>query len=230
MLADPTLVAGYDHVIFDTAPTGHTIRLLKLPGDWTGFLDAGKGDASCLGPLSGLEKQRKLYAGAVDALADPSMTRLVLVTRAQASSLAEIARTADELTVTGIRPSNVVINGVLPNNAGANDSLVLAIRDRERDAVANIPVVLAGVPRDIIELKPENMVGLDALRSLFEGATVVPEDTSGHVREDIAPSLDAMVDELAATGHGLIMCMGKGGVGKTTIAAAIADPPCREGA
>ena len=229
LLADPTLVADYDHVIFDTAPTGHTIRLLKLPGDWTGFLDAGKGDASCLGPLSGLDKQRKLYAGAVDALADPSTTRLVLVTRAQASSLAEIARTAEELTVTGIKPSNIVINGVLPNNAGANDSLVLAIRDRERDAVANIPVVLAGVSRDIIELKPDNMVGLDALRSLFEGATVVPEDTSGHVREDIAPSLDAMVDEFAATGHGLIMCMGKGGVGKTTIAAAIATRLAEKG-
>jgi arsenite-transporting ATPase len=229
LLADPSLVADYDHVIFDTAPTGHTIRLLKLPGDWTGFLDAGKGDASCLGPLSGLDKQRKLYAGAVDALADPLTTRLVLVTRAQASSLAEIARTADELTVTGIRPSNVVINGVLPNTAGANDSLVLAIRDRERAAVADMPAGLAGVPRDFIELKPDNMVGLDALRSLFQCATEVPEDTSAHLREDIGPSLDAMVDELAAAGHGLIMCMGKGGVGKTTIAAAIATRLAEKG-
>jgi arsenite-transporting ATPase len=229
LLADPALIADYDNVIFDTAPTGHTIRLLKLPGDWTGFLEAGKGDASCLGPLSGLEKQRTLYAGAVDALADPSMTRLVLVARAQASSLAEIARTAEELTVTGIKPSNVVINGVLANNAGANDSLVLAIRDRERDAVANIPVVLAGVPRDIIELKPDNMVGLDALRSLFECATEVPEDATADLRGDVGPSLDAMVDELAASGHGLIMCMGKGGVGKTTIAAAIATRLAEKG-
>ena len=222
LLADPTLIADYDHVIFDTAPTGHTIRLLKLPGDWTGFLDAGKGDASCLGPLSGLEKQRKLYGGAVDALADPSLTQLVLVARAQTSSLAEIARTAEELTVTGIKPSNVVINGVLPTNAGANDSLVLAIRDRERDAVANMPVSLAGVQRDIIELKPENMVGLAALRSLFEQTTVLTVEAAPQPDDQIAPTLDAMVDELAADGHGLIMCMGKGGVGKTTIAAAIA--------
>ena len=222
LLADPTLIADYDHVIFDTAPTGHTIRLLKLPGDWTGFLNAGKGDASCLGPLSGLEKQRKLYGGAVDALADPSLTQLVLVARAQTSSLAEIARTAEELTVTGIKPSNVVINGVLPTNAGANDSLVLAIRDRERDAVANMPVSLAGVQRDIIELKPENMVGLAALRSLFEQTTVLTVEAAPQPDDQIAPTLDAMVDELAADGHGLIMCMGKGGVGKTTIAAAIA--------
>ena len=229
LLADPALVADYDHVIFDTAPTGHTIRLLKLPGDWTGFLDAGKGDASCLGPLSGLDKQRKLYAGAVEALADPLTTRLVLVTRAQASSLAEIARTADELTVTGIRPGAVVINGVLPNNAGANDSLVLAIRDRERAAVANMPAVLAGFPRDFIELKPDNMVGFAALRSLFRCSTDVPSDNSAHLREHIGPSLDTMIDELAATSHGLIMCMGKGGVGKTTIAAAIATRLAQKG-
>jgi len=222
LLADPSLIAGYDHVIFDTAPTGHTIRLLKLPGDWTGFLDAGKGDASCLGPLSGLEKQRTVYADAVAALADPKVTRLVLVARAQASSLAEIARTADELTDTGIRPSNVVINGVMPCTAGAVDSLTLAIRHRESAAIAGMPVSLADVPRDVIELKPENMVGLAALRSLFDDASAVPEDTSTRTPEDMAASLDVLIDELATDGHGLIMCMGKGGVGKTTIAAAIA--------
>ena len=229
LLADPSLIAGYDHVIFDTAPTGHTIRLLKLPGDWTGFLDTGEGDASCLGPLSGLEKQRTVYAGAVAALADPTMTSLVLVARAQASSLAEIARTAEELTVTGIRPSNVVINGVMPCSAGASDSLALAIRDRESAAIAGMPVSLADVPRDLIELKPENMVGLAALRSLFDGESAMPEDTSTQTHEDMASSLDALIDELATDGHGLIMCMGKGGVGKTTIAAAIAIRLAEEG-
>ena len=222
LLADPSLIADYEHVIFDTAPTGHTIRLLKLPGDWTGFLDAGEGDASCLGPLSGLEKQRTVYAGAVAALADPTMTSLVLVARAQASSLTEIARTADELTITGIRPSNVVINGVMPRTAGTNDSLTLAIRDRESAAIADMPVSLADVPRDLIELKPENMVGLAALRSLFDGESATPGDWSAPTHEDVVPSLDALIDELATDGHGLIMAMGKGGVGKTTIAAAIA--------
>jgi arsenite-transporting ATPase len=222
LLADPSLVAGYDHVIFDTAPTGHTIRLLKLPGDWTGFLDAGKGDASCLGPLSGLEKQRTLYAGAVAALADPTVTSLILVARAQASSLAEIARTADELADTGIRPSSVVINGVMPRTAGAVDDLAEAIRDRESAAIAGMPVSLADLPRDVIDLKPENMVGLAALRSLFDGEAAMLEDSAARPQQDTTSSLDALIDELATDGHGLVMCMGKGGVGKTTIAAAVA--------
>jgi len=221
LLADPKLVADYDHVIFDTAPTGHTIRLLKLPGDWTGFLDAGKGDASCLGPLSGLDRQRAIYSGAVRALADPTVTSLILVARAQPSSLAEIARTADELAITGIKPGSVIVNGVLPRSA-VTDALTRAISERESAAIQAIPAALADIPRQIIELKPDNMVGLDALRSLLGPSDGVPDEPSATRTGEPMPSLDDMVEELAASGHGLIMCMGKGGVGKTTIASAIA--------
>ncbi len=97
LLVDSVLTADYDHIIFDTAPTGHTIRLLQLPGAWNGFLEEGKGDASCLGPLAGLEKQRTQYKAAVDALADPQRSRLILVARAQQSTLREVARTHEEL-------------------------------------------------------------------------------------------------------------------------------------
>ena len=127
----------YDHVVFDTAPTGHTIRLLQLPGSWTDFLAAGKGDASCLGPLSGLDKQKAVYARAVGALKDPAQTRMVLVGRPQASALAEIERTSGELAQIGITGQYVVINAVLPQTAGEDD-LTRSVRAREASALAAI--------------------------------------------------------------------------------------------
>lgn len=223
LLTDSALVAGYDHIIFDTAPTGHTIRLLQLPGAWTGFLEDGKGDASCLGPLAGLEKQRIQYKSAVEALADPVRTRLILVARAQAATLREVARTHEELAGIGLKQQYLVINGVLPESAVGSDLLAKAIYNREQAALLDIPAVLKALPIDQVGLKPFNLVGLDALRKLLvasafdaasdnPAATVLPE----------VPSLAVLVDGIAADGHGLVMLMGKGGVGKTTLAAAVA--------
>ena len=219
LLTDESLLATYDHIVFDTAPTGHTIRLLQLPGSWTEFLDAGKGDPSCLGPLSGLEKHKAVYAAAVAALADPAQTRLVLVARAQSSALSEIERTHGELAQIGILDGFVVINGVLPVGAGT-EPIAVAVRDRESAALNGIPAGLAALPRDVLELKAGNMMGVDALRTLFtvSSAASAPQ-TSVDIPE--AP-LGHFVDELEQAGHGLILCMGKGGVGKTTIAAALA--------
>ena len=220
-LADPALYGAYDHVLFDTAPTGHTVRLLQLPGSWTEFLQAGKGDASCLGPLAGLEKQRSTYAEAVEALKDPARTRLVLVARAQTSSLREIERTNNELGQIGIHATHVIINGLLPPEAG-NENLAAAVRARETAALAAMPVGVAALTRDVIRLRPTNMVGLPALRSLLSKQT--PELPSDAEAPDVTlpGPLAALVDEIETGEHGLVLCMGKGGVGKTTIAAAIA--------
>ncbi|MBK1646758.1 arsenical pump-driving ATPase [Thiocapsa imhoffii] len=228
LLLDSALTAGYDHIVFDTAPTGHTIRLLQLPGAWSGFLEAGKGDASCLGPLAGLEKQRAQYSAAVDALADPERTRLVLVARAQQATLREVARTHEELAAIGLRQQYLVVNGVLADAAAANDSgaaadvLAAAIGRREQAALATIPDVLKTLPMDRIALKPFNLVGLDALRGLLTDTAPIdaPEEIASQPLE--APDLASLVEEIAADGHGLVMLMGKGGVGKTTLAAAIA--------
>jgi arsenite/tail-anchored protein-transporting ATPase len=223
LLTDSTLVAGYDHIIFDTAPTGHTIRLLQLPGAWTGFLEEGKGDASCLGPLAGLEKQRTQYKSAVEALADPVRTRLILVARAQAATLREVVRTHEELAGIGLKQQYLVINGVLPESAVGSDLLAKAIYNREQAALLEIPAVLKALPIDQVGLKPFNLVGLDALRKLlvasaFDAASDIPAAT---VLPEV-PSLTVLVDGIAADGHGLVMLMGKGGVGKTTLAAAVA--------
>ncbi len=221
LLADESVFGAFDHVVFDTAPTGHTIRLLQLPGSWTDFLDEGKGDASCLGPLAGLDRQRSIYADAVSALKDPARTRLVLVSRAQASSLAEIDRTATELAQIGIRATNVIVNGVLPDD-GDGDELAAAIRIRERACLAGMPASLRGLPLDVLELKAANMVGIDALATLLDdGAPVVPGVAAATTALPEA-SLATLVEALERDDHGLIMCMGKGGVGKTTVAAAIA--------
>jgi len=222
LLTDSPLTADFEHIIFDTAPTGHTIRLLQLPGAWSGFLDAGKGNASCLGPLAGLEKQRTQYKAAVEALADPLRTRLILVARAQQATLREVARTHEELAAIGLSRQFLVINGVLPAGEAASDPLAAAILAREQSALANIPEVLKALPIDRIELKSFNLVGLPALKQLL-GTANAPLPASDEAQAILsAPSLSTLVDEIARDGHGLLMLMGKGGVGKTTLAAALA--------
>ncbi|WP_130178050.1 arsenical pump-driving ATPase [Cryobacterium sp. SO1] len=238
LLTDAAWTAAYDHIVFDTAPTGHTIRLLQLPGNWTDFLTLGKGDPSCLGPLSGLEKQRAVYAQAVAALGDPERTRLVLVARAQQSTLAEAARTHAELAAIGMSRQYLVVNGVLPGEDA--DPLAAAIRRRELRALDARDPALAALPTDYLPLMATNMVGLPALRSLLPrdgtGASTdsaaelltsgpaapVQRGNSSDAAQFGAAGLSALVDQIATDGHGLVMLMGKGGVGKTTMAAAVA--------
>src|SRR5450830_1554903 len=222
LLTNDALKKEYDHIIFDTAPTGHTIRLLKLPGAWSSFLEEGKGDASCLGPLAGLEKQRSQYLAAVEALADPLHTRLILVARPQESTLREVARTHDELATIGLTQQYLVINGVLPQSATGTDPLAQAIYAREQQALADIPAKLRSLPCDYILLKAFNLFGLDALKHLFIESPLSAISSSESAIDLHAPSLSQLVDDIAADEHGLVMLMGKGGVGKTTLAAAIA--------
>lgn len=223
LLTDASLLTRFDHIIFDTAPTGHTIRLLQLPGAWSSFIESNPDGASCLGPMAGLEKQREQYAHAVEALSDPKRTRLVLVARLQKSTLQEVARTHDELAAIGLKNQSLVINGVLPETEAVSDTLTAAIGRREQEALANLPAGLLALPTDTLFLQPVNMVGVPALRGLLtsQPATASFSEESIQQRPEI-PSLSALIDDIARNEHGLIMLMGKGGVGKTTMAAAIA--------
>ncbi len=222
LLIDSGLTANYEHIVFDTAPTGHTIRLLQLPGAWSGFLEEGKGDASCLGPLAGLEKQRSQYKAAVDALANPQRSRLILVARAQQATLREVARTHEELAAIGLSQQYLVINGILPQAEAAQDVLATAIFEREQNVMASMSAVIKSLPLDCIELKPFNLVGLDALRKLFTPTVSINSECDGTTLAIEVPSLSKLVETIAKDGHGLVMLMGKGGVGKTTLAAAVA--------
>ncbi|EKY3891088.1 TRC40/GET3/ArsA family transport-energizing ATPase, partial [Enterobacter hormaechei] len=168
LLTDASLLTRFDHIIFDTAPTGHTIRLLQLPGAWSNFIESNPDGASCLGPMAGLEKQREQYAHAVEALSDPERTRLVLVARLQKSTLQEVARTHEELAAIGLKNQYLVINGVLPKAEAEHDALAAAIWQREQEALANLPAGLSGLPTDTLLLQPVNMVGVSALKGLLD--------------------------------------------------------------
>ena len=218
--------AHYDHVIFDTAPTGHTLRLLSLPKAWTRFLVGNDRGASCLGPHSGLKMQETRFNAALRALSDPLLTTVLLVTRPDPRPMLEAARTSEELRTLGLGNQRLAINGVF-HGSGRDDPTANTIEALGREAMASMPDALARLPRDEVPLRAFDTVGLPALRTLLGDAPTPAPPRDHLVTQPALHSLPAeplsrLADELAAFGHSLIMVMGKGGVGKTTIAAALA--------
>lgn len=219
------LLAGdapdFDHIIFDTAPTGHTLRLLSLPKAWTGFLENNDRGASCLGPHSGLKMQEERFRQALHCLGDPVRTTIILVTRPDRGAIREAARTSGELDALGLSNQRLAVNGRF-RPTGDSDAVASALAREQDDTLAAMPVSLSSLPRDEFPLLGFDMVGLPALRALI--SPVAPP--TGYVEAELAPidlpGISQLVDEIARGKKGLVMVMGKGGVGKTTIAAAIA--------
>lgn len=229
LLGDPETTANFDHVIFDTASTGHTLRLLQLPAAWSGFIENSVGGTSCLGPLSGLQSQRELYASTVRALSDEATTTVFLVARPEQSALFEAERTRTELAGLGLKNQRLIVNGLF--RAGTDhDPVAEALELRCRQALAHMPIGLKHLAPVEVPLVPHALIGVNALSGLASGnynggGTPPPQPLRGN----LPASLSWLIPEIAGRGKGVIMTMGKGGVGKTTIAAAIAVELARLG-
>ncbi|MCC5845893.1 MAG: arsenical pump-driving ATPase [Verrucomicrobia bacterium] len=221
LIGDARTLETHDHIVLDTAPTGHILRLLALPAAWDGFIAENKTGSSCLGPLSGLAEQRETYANAVRALRDPDQARIVLVTRAEDGALREADRAGRDLRAEGIASQYLVINGLFTADPSVSDPLADRFASRGREALARMTAELAALPRDTRPFTPGGLLGADSLRRFLNGELPEsPPETDPALPEHA--SLGDLADQMAADGPGVIMTMGKGGVGKTTLAAAIA--------
>lgn len=220
LLTDEGIHQTYDHIIFDTAPTGHTLRLLQLPTAWSGFLDESTHGASCLGPLAGLEDKKEMYKEAVQALANTKQTTLMLVTRPETSPLLEATRASKELGELGINNQILLINGVMKNFI-KEDKTSTSFFKHQQQALAYMPDELKNIPTYEIQLAPFNIAGIENMRRLFDETFSNNENKEAFIDIE-TPHFKKIIDDIQASKQRIIFTMGKGGVGKTTVAAAIA--------
>ena len=220
LLGDPKATAEFDHVIFDTAPTGHTLRLLQLPAAWSEFIATNNSGTSCLGPLAGLNAQRELYEHTVAALKDETATTVFLVTRPDKASLAEADRTREELEALGITRQSLIVNGIF-RATDPCDPIAQALEKRGQIALAAMPPGLRGLPRADVSLVEHSLIGAPNLRRFATGGNGTSSEPAV-LQIELPPDWTSLLPELSRSGKGVIMTMGKGGVGKTTVAAQIA--------
>lgn len=222
VLGDKELTQQFDFILFDTAPTGHTLRLLQLPTAWTGFLEESTHGASCLGPLAGLGKKKEKYANAVEVLSNPEQTTLLLVARPDAASLKEANRASQELKEIGIKNQLLIINGLMKSYM-SEDSVSTAFYKKQRNALKNLPVELKQLPTYSLPYVSYSLTGVKSLRYLFKSYVMPAVEVKGvNLVNEHLSSFKDVVDDFSTTGIKVIFTMGKGGVGKTTVASAIA--------
>ena len=221
LLADSNVVDAYEHIIFDTAPTGHTLRLLQLPTAWSGFLEENTHGASCLGPLSGLSEKKQIYSVTMDALSDSTKTTLILVARPDESSLLEANRASKELKEIGITNQALIINGLMQSYL-SDDKVSSAFYERQRNAIKQLPKDLKLVVIYSLPFVSYSLIGIQNLRFLFKQYTMPAAEPEVEGKIISLPGLNKVIEDFSLNNTRVIFTMGKGGVGKTTMASAIA--------
>jgi arsenite-transporting ATPase len=216
-ITDEKAANEFDHIIFDTAPTGHTLRMLQLPSAWSNFISQSTHGASCLGQLSGLESKKEIYKNAVSNLADGTKTTLILVSRPEKSPLKEAERASNELKEIGVLNQILIVNGILENH---DDNLSAALYNKQQNALKDIPLGLKSIKTYKIPLRPYNITGLKNMRALLKDNNI--EIITDTINTSNIHKLNSIIEDLFKSDKKVIFTMGKGGVGKTTIAAAIA--------
>ncbi|MDF2819617.1 MAG: arsenite-activated ATPase ArsA [Clostridiales bacterium] len=216
-ITDEKIEQEYDHIIFDTAPTGHTLRMLQLPSAWSNFISENTHGASCLGQLSGLESKREVYKKAVETLANGILTTLILVSRPEIAPLKEAERASKELAAIGVYNQTMIMNGILTTY---DDTISESLYHKQQKALSNMPQGLTNITTYTIPLRAYNITGIDNVRAfLTQDNYSVREET---VNAQKIPQLKHVIDDLYHSNKKVIFTMGKGGVGKTTVAAALA--------
>lgn len=218
-ITDVQKQSEFDHIIFDTAPTGHTLRMLQLPSAWSTFISESTHGASCLGQLSGLEERKEIYKKAVETLSDTGATRLMLVSRPETAPLKEAARSSHELQLLGIKNQILIINGVL-QQLDKNDNVSSQLHERQQKALQSMPAELSGYPLYHVPLRSYNLSSIANIRRMLYSDSLSSEVNYKPVASP--KGVDEMVDDLYTSGKRVIFTMGKGGVGKTTLATEIA--------
>lgn len=222
LLANEEMVNQFDYILFDTAPTGHTLRLLQLPTAWTGFLEESTHGASCLGPLSGLDEKKGLYAKTVEALSNPEQTTLMLVARPDVSSLEEANRASKELKEIGISNQNLIVNGLMKQHV-KEDEISTAFYNRQQEALKKMPQELKQMVMYSVPYVAYPLTGMNHLRRLFQTDTLpATEIKDVDLSQQDLSVFKNVVEDFSSNGTKVIFTMGKGGVGKTTVASAIA--------
>lgn len=233
-IGDETTIKDYDHIVLDTAPTGHTLRLLNLPSAWNDFIESNKTGSSCLGPVSGLAEQKILFEKVIDALKNPEQTLLVLVSRAEKMSFTEANRASSELRELGLTNQHLIINGLFITNS--EDTIACAFAEKSSAAIADMPEELEILPKTNVLFRPAGVMGIKSLKdvcckNMDINTQIHKEDFNIKAKETfkkLEPWQD-LLTELEKEGSGVIMTMGKGGVGKTTMAAMIATQLAQRG-